>query len=129
MMDRLIEGKKPRKQRGSNRKLNNVNYLDWINPINNRSFGDLAVTHDIEMFQQKMRVTKPHFDEIVEVCFDDLHRAWSGHGNKPFNYALVERKIAIVFRYLASKDSLDTIGACFGVQQLQALKSPSSGRS
>ena len=94
----LMTQKRLRKPRGNNQILSGGAWNDLCNPLNNRSFGDPRCTANHERFMLYMRVTKPHFDEIITKCvrkYPDMTRE------------AIERKVAVVFRYLASNDDLN----------------------
>tara|TARA_B100000780_G_C20999431_1_gene399842 strand:- start:130 stop:774 length:645 start_codon:yes stop_codon:yes gene_type:complete len=103
--------KKVRKPRGNNQVITGAPWDDLCHPMNNRSFGDNRCTGNHERFLLYMRVTKPHFDEIVLKCLEKY---------TSIKKEVMERKVGIVFRYLASTDDLKSIAVFFGIGKTTA---------
>ena len=108
--DILEQPRKKRKHRGQNLHREAYSFGDWTDPRNNRSFEFPGITHNQEAFKAKMRLSKPLFDLICKKVLERL----AAQGKNVIK-DVVERRIAVLIRYLAENDSLGTIGDFFGI--------------
>lgn len=94
---RLLQNayKKPRKGRGANAIRASFAYGDWSNPLNNRSWERGGVTHNLELYQSEICVSKQLFDYLCT----QVHARLRSTGNS-VRLAIVSRRIAVLLRYL-----------------------------
>jgi len=108
---KYLEAPQPeRKPRGQNVKRVAYAFGDWLNPWNNCSWHVEDVDHSVDLFKKEMRVSKQLFDSIVHQSCLKLKQS-----GKKISDALVERKIAVVIRYLATTEPIGSVGTHFRI--------------